>query len=77
MSPDAESMNLLREARAKAGSLLEQLRRKQAELDASPPSIDRERLAQGQLAMQKAVEAASRTVSSLDDAIRVAAISSN
>ena len=56
--PDTAAM--LKEARAKAEHLLSELLKQQAEVEANPPDLPPEKLAQGRFAMQKAIESAQR-----------------
>lgn len=77
MTADAESMNLIRQARDKAAVLVEKLVQQQAEIEANPPNIDAPSLAKGRLAMQNAIDAARRTLDSIDQAMKIASTSSN
>jgi hypothetical protein len=77
MTPDAESMKMLAEARAKAERLLGELMHQQAELDARPPDIEPQVLSIGREAMNRAIAAAQRTLVNLDQALQFASTSSN
>lgn len=77
MMHDAESLDLMRQARQKATALLDNLLRQQTELDANPPGIDAQKLAQGQFAVRQAVDAARRTLRGIDHAMQQASISTN
>jgi hypothetical protein len=70
---DDEIQQLL-EARARAKHLLEELLTKQQEIEANPPDIPAKNLAEGRAAFQKAIDAARRTLTSLEEAMRVAGI---
>jgi hypothetical protein len=69
MTPDEAKM--LRLAREKAQKLLDDLLKKQVDLDANPPKISAENLAQGREAFQNAIASARRAVQALEDAERV------
>jgi hypothetical protein len=69
MTPDEAEM--LRLAREKAQKLLDDLLKKQEDLDANPPKISAENLAQGRAAFQNAIASARRAVQALIDAERV------
>jgi len=74
---DPETVKMLTEARAKAEHLLSELIKQQAEVEANPPDLPPEKLAQGRYAMQKAIESARRALKSLDEAQKIAAIDMN
>lgn len=63
---------MLNEALTRARALVAELEKQKKELDASPPSIDAEKLAEGRHAMIKAVASARRTLAALEDAERIA-----
>ena len=69
MDPTEDQIQLLLAAREKARKLLEEIIRHQAELDAAPPALDRARMEAGRLAMQKAIDSASRMLQSIEDAL--------
>ena len=78
MNPsDPEAIQMLKDVRAKAENLLAGLLKQQAEVEANPPKLSPEQLAQGRFAMQKAIDAARRTLKSLDEAQKIAAIDLN
>ena len=74
---DAQSMELLGQAKARAERLLSELIKHQSELEKSPPNLPPEKQAAGQLAVNNAVDSARRALESLDSALRIAATSSN
>ena len=75
---DAEQMKVLTEARQRAGKLLDEMLRQQADLLKNPPKhLEAQQIEMGKTAMQKAIDSARRAVQSLDDALRLASISSN
>jgi hypothetical protein len=74
---DPETVKMLNEARTKAEHLLSELLKQQAEVEAHPPDIGAEKLAQGRYAMQKAIDSARRMLKSLDDAQKISAIDLN
>ena len=57
---DDEELKTLLEARARARLILDELRRNQREVEASPPNIAPERLAEGRTAMEKAIAEAKK-----------------
>jgi hypothetical protein len=65
------------EARAGAQKLLDELLQRQKEIEANPPDISAKQLAEGRAAFQKAIDAARRTLTSLEEAMRVAGIQLN
>jgi hypothetical protein len=69
MTPDEADM--LRLAREKAQKLLDDLLKKQADLDANPPKIDAEKLAEGRAAFGNAIASARRAVQAIGDAERI------
>jgi len=69
-----EDLHQLIEARTRAAGLLADLEGRQADLDANPPELPSEKLALGRAAMQKAIDAARRTVESLDSALALAGV---
>ena len=71
---DDEELKTLLEARARARLILDELRRNQREVEASPPNIAPEKLAEGRTAMEKAIAAAERMLSSLEQALKVAGV---
>ena len=74
---DPETQKLLIEARKKAEHLLSELLKQQAEVEAKPPTMPAEQLAQGRFAMQKAIDSARRMLKSLDEAQQIASIDLN
>jgi hypothetical protein len=70
MTPDEAEM--LRLAHEKARKLLDDLLKKQADLDANPPKISAENLAQGRAAFQNAIASARRALQAIEDAGRIA-----
>jgi hypothetical protein len=70
-----DSPQTLREAHRKAGALVENLRNQMAELEANPPDLAAEQLAQGLKAMQGALDSAQRVSRSLEEALKVAPVS--
>ncbi|MGH7214110.1 MAG: hypothetical protein ACREIT_05045 [Tepidisphaeraceae bacterium] len=75
--PDADSIEMLKLARAKAQKIIDELVKQQAEVEANPPKIAPEKLAQGRQAMTNALAAARRALAAIDDAMGIAARSSN
>jgi regulator of protease activity HflC (stomatin/prohibitin superfamily) len=61
---------LLEEARGKARRLIAELRADQADLEAHPPRLPADQLAQGRLALLNAIASATRVLAELDDAAR-------
>jgi hypothetical protein len=74
---DPETIAMLKNVRTRAERLLEGLLKQQAEVEANPPKLAPDKLAQGRYAMQKAIDAARRTLKSLDEAQQIAAIDLN
>jgi hypothetical protein len=72
-----ETVAMLKEARAKAEHLLSELIKQQAEVEANPPDLPPEKLAQGRYAMQRAIDSARRALKSLDEAQQIASIDMN
>ena len=62
---------MLRLAHDKAKKLLDDLLKRQADLDANPPKISAENLAQGREAFQNAIASARRCLAALEDAERI------
>jgi hypothetical protein len=79
MDPDdADTHELLKQAREKGEKLLADLLKKQAEIDANPPSdLPLEQLQQGREAMQKAITSAQRMLDSLNQAQKIASLHTN
>jgi len=67
--PSREDVGHLSTARARAQSLLDDLLRQQAELDAAPPALSAAQLELGRLHLSKAVDAARRLLHSIDQAL--------
>ena len=68
---------MLKLAREKGEKLLAELIKRQAEVEAHPPDLPAEQLAQGREAMEKAIAATRRMLQSLQDATRIAAVDNN
>lgn len=69
MDPTADQIQLLLAARDKARTLLEEIIRQQAELEAAPPALERAQLEAGRLAMRKAIDSAARMLQSIEEAL--------
>lgn len=67
-----DDLNLLAQARQRAQTLLDDLLRKQAELDASLPNLSPAQLEAGRQALCNAVDSARRMVHSIDQALAAA-----
>ena len=75
---DAEEMKVLTEARQRAQRLLDEMLKQQADLLQNPPKhLEPDKVELGKTAMQKAIDAARRTVQNVDDALKLASTSSN
>jgi hypothetical protein len=59
----------MRDARQKAGALVDRLLREQAEIETNSPSIPADALERGRAAMSRAVDAARRTLAAIDAAL--------
>ena len=70
MNISPQQTEMLRQARQRAEKLLGDLLRQQAEIEQSPPKLEPGQLAQGRMAMQKAIESARRCLDNLDDALK-------
>lgn len=66
-------MDLLNEAIQRAKRLVAELNLRQAEVQANPPHLPPDKLAEGRQAMTKALEAARRTLKALEEAREIAA----
>ena len=73
----ADELQMLQSAREKAGTLLNELLRRQADLGKNPPDLAPDDLERGRMAMQKAIEAARRMVQNLEDALRQTSVSTD
>lgn len=73
----AETHDLLRQAREKAEKLVRELHARKAEVEASPPDLPVDQLAQGRIALDNAIASAQRMLKSLDDAQRIASVETN
>jgi len=62
---------MLDRARSAARRLVEELKQKLAEVEANPPQISPQQLAEGRHAMQKAIAAAERTLAALEAAAAI------
>jgi len=62
---DAQEVQMLIEARARAQQMLDELVRRQAEIEAAAADLSEEQLAEGRAAFQKATESARRVVENL------------
>lgn len=69
---DPANRAMLDEALMRARALVAELEKQKVELDASPPSITAEQLAEGRHAMIKAIASARRMLASLEEAERIA-----
>ena len=69
MNPDRSERQVLADARQRARKLLDDLMRQQAELDASPPALDAQRLAAGRAALQGAIDSSRRMLQSIEKAL--------
>ena len=69
MEPTDDQLQLLLAAREKARRLLEEILRHQKELDAGPPSLDAAQLQAGRMALGKAIDAATRMLQSIEEAL--------
>jgi hypothetical protein len=69
---DPADRAMLDEALTRARALVAELEKQKTELDASPPSIDAGRIAEGRHAMIKAIASARRMLVSLEEAERIA-----
>jgi hypothetical protein len=67
--PSEEDIQTLLQARERAKRLLEELVKKQAEVEASPPPISPEQLQAGRAAMENAIAASRRMLRRLDEAL--------
>jgi hypothetical protein len=65
---DADPEQMLADAIVKARKLVTDMERQQKEIDAAPPDLPPEQLAQGRQAFDNAVAAARRMLKSLEDA---------
>jgi hypothetical protein len=74
---DPEVVKMLAEARAKGEHLLAALLKQQAEVEANPPTLPPEQLAQGRVAFGKAIASARRMLKSLDGAQKISATDMN
>ncbi len=70
---DAQEVQMLIEARARAQQMLDELVRRQAEIEAAAADLSEEQLAEGRAAFQKATESARRVVENLDQALKLIA----
>src|SRR5262245_46247413 len=68
---DPEVVKMLAEARAKGEHLLASLLKQQAEVEANPANIPPDKLEQGRMAFQKAIDSARRMLKSLDEAQKI------
>lgn len=66
---DSHQLQFLLDARQRAKKLVEALRDQQAEIDAKPPDLPPEQLADGRQAMQNAIASAQRMLQALEDAL--------
>ena len=74
---NAETHALLKQAREKAEKLLADLLAKQADVEANLPTIPPDQLEQGRAALKNAIASAERMIKSLDDAQRIASVTTN
>jgi hypothetical protein len=74
---DADAIEVLTSALEKATKLLNDLRRQQAEVEASPPALPAPQLQQGRTAMNNAVASTQRMVDNLQGALEIARAASN
>jgi hypothetical protein len=72
-----ETHDLLRQAREKAEKLVRELHARKAEVEANPPDLPIDQLAQGRIALDNAIASAERMLKSLDDAQRIASVETN
>jgi hypothetical protein len=72
-----DSIQMLREAHRKTCELAANLTRQKAEVEANPSDLPAEQLARGLKAMDDALRSAQRVSRSLDEAMKIATISSN
>ena len=72
MELDPADRAILDDALVKARALVAELEKQKREVDASPPSIPAEDLAEGRHAMVKAIASARRMLVSLEEAERIA-----
>jgi hypothetical protein len=71
---DAEELNTLIEARSRAKQIVDELRAQQVKLTAAPPTAPADQLAAGRDALARAIAAAERTLSSLEQALKLAGV---
>lgn len=72
MDLDPSDRAMLDEALTRARALVAELEKQKKEIDASPPAIGAEQLAEGRHAMIKAIASARRMLVSLEEAERLA-----
>jgi ABC-type transporter Mla subunit MlaD len=68
---DPQELQMLIEARARAQQMLDELVRRQAEIEAAAADLSAEQLAEGRAAFRKATESARRVVDNLDQALKL------
>ena len=69
---DPDERKMLNEALSRARTLVAELEEQKKQVDASPPRIDPQKLAEGRHAMIKAIASARRMLAALEDAERIA-----
>jgi hypothetical protein len=69
--PDEDPDQMLDDAIARARKLVEELERQRAEVEANPPNIPPDQLAQGRHAFEMALASARRMLLALEDAAEV------
>jgi hypothetical protein len=74
---DADQFDLLGQAREKGQKLLDELLKRQAEVEANPPEISPQDLKEGRYAMEQAIASTRRMLASLDEATKIAAMDNN
>jgi hypothetical protein len=72
MDLDPSDRAMLNDALTRARTLVAEMELRKKEVDAAPPAIDPEKLAEGRHSMTKAIASARRALAALEDAEQIA-----